>query len=662
MVGGCVFLEAVPVMASHVFPFARPDGRLVALGRLGADREILALETSGSSTARLMWPVAAFAGVCARALAALALLRRAGGASRARRARSRRSRASTPGRSSAPVTVAPLRRLAGRGARGVGRGRPSCAACCCSCPTSARPSSRSSGEVSTAPDGALELTLARGSLLLVRADEYRSSCASTSSATRLPAAATRLFDAGRRRAARAAVARRAARRSASAFVPRGVDRLPPAAVELHRRFATAARDAGLRLPRRAAVPDRAHLLALGGGVLGVDRDDRVLRAGAARRGPASQGRLSGVGAGVVAPDLVLAALAAVLLVRVRRASAPRPHLRARRVCVDCARCADAERERRLRPHSQRAPALRRRPLRARWPLLAFARALHRLSADRRDGAARLVRALPGATGPEVLRFYAARVPLLASRVVPMALLVGDRARGEPARGRGRADRHARLRHREPRALLPVLLHQPLVAPAYFAARQRGGAAHQRARRRAEADRDQGGRSTGELAEQQQGRASGGRSGSQRARGGALRHRSRRGARPHGLRDRTRTGCRRAATDAISARHIGNGVWRLVGSACASSSPGTSAQRVATRRFAQLGETLDAQGRHDAPLGPRARRRDRRDSRPAATTPRPSASTITRSSPSRSPAWCCPPCVLFFALTGPPSRARRRRCW
>jgi lipopolysaccharide export system permease protein len=73
-----------------------------------------------------------------------------------------------------------------------------------------------------------------------------------------------------------------------------------------------------------------------------------------------------------------------------------------------------------------------------------------------------------ASGVEIVRFYGARIPLLASRVVPMSLLVataltvsllavegeliGMRSCGIPA----------------PRALLPVLVIALLVVPAYFA--------------------------------------------------------------------------------------------------------------------------------------------------------------------------------------------------
>jgi LPS export ABC transporter permease LptG/LPS export ABC transporter permease LptF len=51
--------QAIPT-AARMFPFATLVGALVALGRLGADREILTLEALGVPAARLVWPVAAF--------------------------------------------------------------------------------------------------------------------------------------------------------------------------------------------------------------------------------------------------------------------------------------------------------------------------------------------------------------------------------------------------------------------------------------------------------------------------------------------------------------------------------------------------------------------------------------------------------------------------
>ncbi|MGE4609440.1 MAG: LptF/LptG family permease [Myxococcota bacterium] len=52
--------KAVPIV-TLMFPFSVLLGSLVAVGRMGADREILALEASGVTAARLVWPFVAFA-------------------------------------------------------------------------------------------------------------------------------------------------------------------------------------------------------------------------------------------------------------------------------------------------------------------------------------------------------------------------------------------------------------------------------------------------------------------------------------------------------------------------------------------------------------------------------------------------------------------------
>ena len=71
-VGRLAFYESIPV-AALIFPFSILIGALVALGRLGADREIFALEACGLSTARLMGPVVAFAGGLGLVAGALSL-------------------------------------------------------------------------------------------------------------------------------------------------------------------------------------------------------------------------------------------------------------------------------------------------------------------------------------------------------------------------------------------------------------------------------------------------------------------------------------------------------------------------------------------------------------------------------------------------------------
>ncbi len=61
VVGAIAGLQALP-LAANMLPFAVLVGALVALGRLGADRELLVLEASGVSARRLVGPVLGFAG------------------------------------------------------------------------------------------------------------------------------------------------------------------------------------------------------------------------------------------------------------------------------------------------------------------------------------------------------------------------------------------------------------------------------------------------------------------------------------------------------------------------------------------------------------------------------------------------------------------------
>jgi len=61
VVGTIAGLISLP-LAANMLPFAVMVGALVALGRLGADRELLVLEASGLSVQRLVGPVLAFAG------------------------------------------------------------------------------------------------------------------------------------------------------------------------------------------------------------------------------------------------------------------------------------------------------------------------------------------------------------------------------------------------------------------------------------------------------------------------------------------------------------------------------------------------------------------------------------------------------------------------
>jgi LPS export ABC transporter permease LptF/LPS export ABC transporter permease LptG len=72
-VAGILLWDALPAL-SRTLPFAVMVGCLVALGRLGADRELLALEASGLPTLSLLRPMLRFAGAASLLALALSLL------------------------------------------------------------------------------------------------------------------------------------------------------------------------------------------------------------------------------------------------------------------------------------------------------------------------------------------------------------------------------------------------------------------------------------------------------------------------------------------------------------------------------------------------------------------------------------------------------------
>ena len=273
------------------------------------------------------------------------------------------------------------------------------------------------------------------------------------------------------------------------FVPSEHDQLPRAALELHRRVALplatlvfgflavplfATPLAALAIERRRARPAR---------------DDRVLRPAPARRGDGPGRESPGSRWAPGSRTWCSRWLAAALLVRVLRERAlgqtfERPHLRLRR-----ATSPELERERRLRTRSLALPRYVAGRF-AQLALLAFAVLFVAYLLidvmDRLEWFARY-----RATGVEILRFYAARVPLLASRAVPMALLVATALTVSLLAAEGELIGMRACGISSLRALAPALLLATLTAPAYFLLQQRRGAAHQRARRRAEAHRDQG---------------------------------------------------------------------------------------------------------------------------------------------------------------------------
>jgi lipopolysaccharide export system permease protein len=580
-VGGMVFYEAVPVMA-RMFPFSVLVGCLVALGRMGADREVLALETSGVAVGRLVWPVVAFAGVMTLAALAASLLlgpwaNRSLDTALATIARERpwaQIRAGTVAHFGDWRLEAREVSASGTELRGV----------LLFMPDFGETVFAQSGKVSSAPDGALELALDAGSVVLDPRGEYKY-FRFDKLATQLPAAGE-VFERSETDQL-AGLPIDELLRLARTFVPGEHDHLPQAALEAHRRVALPIATLVFGFLAVPLFASRAHHSRSSGGVLGLVAT--IAYYGLVQLGEGMiQGGVAGVALGAWLPNLVLAAIAAVLLVRVLRERAlgrsfERPQLRLRRKVS-----AETLRERGLRTHSLALP----RYVAGRFAKLAllafgvlFVAYLLIDVMDRVEWFARY-----RATGPEMLRFYTARVPLLASRAVPMSLLVATALTVSLLAAEGELIGMRACGISSLRALAPALLLSTLTAPGYFLLNNvlvpRTNALADELKRTeikgeafyaAKAARSKPGvwiRSGTQVLE-------------------ASRFDTDLGdARDLRIYQLGPDGLPISREDASSARHVGKGVWRLVDPVRIDLA-GESAQRVETRRFAQLGETLAA---------------------------------------------------------------------
>lgn len=458
-VGLIAVYKAAPV-ASFIFPFALLVSLLVALGRLGADREILVLEASGLSAVRLIPPILSFS-AAAMLLSAVLALFAAPAANRALDTALERIAEQQPWAVFRAGSVnqfggwqVEAREVSAKGdeLRGVLLWMPSLGET-----VFAR-----RGSVTSAADGSIEITLREGSLVLLQ-DQGAQQLRFSSLTTRLPRSDAPVVRAPEDRLQGWTL--RSLLTSAREFEPSPSQSISPAWVEFHRRLSIPVATLVFGFLAVPLLLTRRSFSRSGGGVLGVLATIAYFALVQLGEGLVQAGGVS-VAAGVWLPNLVLFGVALLLFVRARREgvlghrfSKPgRPERDARPRGM----------RRPGRPHSFALP----RYVAARYlelTALAFGVLLTAYVVidvmERLDWFARY-----RAGGSEVLRFYLVRVPLLASRVVPMALLVGSalvvsllavegeligmRACGIPA----------------PRALLPVLILTVLVAPAYFVLR------------------------------------------------------------------------------------------------------------------------------------------------------------------------------------------------
>ena len=231
--------------------------------------------------------------------------------------------------------------------------------------------------------------------------------------------------------------------------------------EWHRRLATPVTAVLLGLLAAPLFLTRSHFSRAGGSVLGIGVTVATFALAQLGEGLAQAG-VSGIAGGVWLPNAVLATLAVFTF------WCARPRGRAAAIVRAAVRGAALRALPGRRPSKTQRRALDRYVASRFLELvgLAFAAILAAyLMVDvmeRLDWFARY-----RASGEEVARFYAARIPLLASRVVPMALMVGSALIASLLAAEGELTGMRACGIPAIRAMVPALAISVAVAPLYF---------------------------------------------------------------------------------------------------------------------------------------------------------------------------------------------------
>ena len=456
LVASIAFFKALPV-AAQMFPFAVLVGSLVGLGRLGADREILVLEASGVAAPRLVWPIVSFAAVMT-AFSLLMSLVVSPAASRHQDALLDQLARDTPW---AQIRAGVVNEFGGvrLDAREVSNEGKRLESVLIWIPALRNTIFARYGNVTRDVEGAAAVVLNDGKALLSArggAKEIRFAKLSTT----LPDAEQlelRTEAEGLKSLSLDELALRAQESGSSS-----AEVTQRASIELHRRFSLPFATLVFGFLAVPLFVSRKNFSRAGGGMMGVL--STVVYYGMVQLGDGliQSGTVPPV-AGVWFPNVLLATIAVVLLLRALGAGSLGHAF---------------ERPQRSARANEKAMDVRGRPRRYALPryvggrfisltLLSFAVLFSAyLLIDVMERLEWFARYRAG--GAEILHFYSARIPLLASRAIPMAILVGSslivsllavegeligmRACGIPA----------------PRAMLPVLVISALFAPLYFA--------------------------------------------------------------------------------------------------------------------------------------------------------------------------------------------------
>jgi LPS export ABC transporter permease LptF/LPS export ABC transporter permease LptG len=461
-VGKMIFYEAVPV-AARIFPFAVLIGCLVALGRMGADREILVLEASGVAAARLVWPVVSFAG----AMSIVALLLSVYATPWANASFDVALEQISRTKPWAQLRAGSVNEFGGwqLEAREVSAAGDELKGVLLWIPEVGETIFARQGTLAASDDGAIEVTLLDGSLI-PRPDEAVRLIRFQSATTILPESDTGLEREPWERLPGLPLHELA--RMAREFEPIEAEPYSQALLELHRRFAYPAATLVFGFLAVPLFVTRGNYSRSGGGVIGLVCTLAYYGLMQLAEGLV-QGGAIGVVLGAWLPNLVLACLAMVLLFRalserVVGHSFDRPRASEWRLRLPWRGRVEQARPRAL-PHRYAMP----RYVAGRFlnlALLSFAVLfVAYLLIDMMDRLAWFTR--HDATAFEVLRFYGARVWLLASRAVPMALLVGTSLTVSLLAVEGELIGMRACGISSARALLPVLMIVTLIAPLYL---------------------------------------------------------------------------------------------------------------------------------------------------------------------------------------------------
>lgn len=455
-VGALAVFQMLPVLAS-MLPFAVLVGGLVALGRLGADRELLMLEASGISSPRILGPVMLFATV----MAVIALLLSIQVAPWASRSLDEKLADITRRNPSAAITPGTVNRF-GKWmlqAREVSASGDEMHGVFLWVPAVHETVFARAGRLEALGEGRHQIVLEDGSVLL---DPHKT--AREIRFARMTAELPRNDELEARSRKDQLGSLGLAELSAYARDPRYTSRMhSEALLQLQRRFALPAATLVFGLLIVPVFLARAQFSRSGGGVLGI-----LLTLG--YYGLAQLGdslAYDGVTphwVGAWLPNFVLLALAAAMIARMTSMSAFGRHAARRRAS-----------DKPARETVGGVVRIRARP----WPLERYV-ALRFLQLAAICFAVVLVGYLLidildrlqwmgkyGATLQQVMSYYGARIPLLASRVVPMSLLVATALTVSVLAGQGELMGMRANGIPAPRALLPILVICTTIAPLYF---------------------------------------------------------------------------------------------------------------------------------------------------------------------------------------------------